>query len=117
MRILSALWQTAQAIMAITVLILVALSHSAKKNPHIAWLQKFHLPDRRTEEQKRRAQRIGRITDGFEMIIAGVCIPASYLLMTVMFFSEVNPLIFGSLALAGFVLAVLGVVSIVKSRS
>lgn len=117
MRILSAFWQIAQLLLSIGVLVLVALSHSAGKNPHIAWLQKFTLPDRRTAGQKRRAQRVGRITDGFEMIIAGVVVPSSYLVMTVMFFSEINPLILGSLVLAGFVLAVLGVRSIAKSRS
>lgn len=95
----------------------IILTKAARRYPHVEWLQKFHLPDYRTEEQKRRARRAGNIIAGIEMIGIGLVIPVVYFITTVMFFSEMST---GALLAAGS-LSVLcigfGVMAIAKSRA
>src|SRR5687767_4242094 len=68
--------------------VVIVLSALARRMPHVAWLQTFKLEDKRTEEQKRKAQRSANILGGLEMIIAGVALPAAYVIVTVMLFNE-----------------------------
>jgi hypothetical protein len=93
----------------------IVLSALARKLPNVAWLQFFRLQDNRTEEQKRRARRSGDILGGLEMIMAGVAVPAVYLVGSVMFFNDPTR---GTLLLVGaisVVLIALGVGVIVKT--
>jgi magnesium-transporting ATPase (P-type) len=95
--------------------LVIVLSALQRKMPNVAWLQAFKLQDNRTEEQKRRAQRSASMLGGFEMIFAGVAVPAVYLVGTVMFFNEPTQ---GALLLVGalsVVLIGLGVRVIVKA--
>lgn len=93
------------------------LSQAARRYPHVEWLRKFNLPDNRIEEQKRRARRSGNIFAGVEMILMGLAIPAVYLVMTVMFFSEMTT---GELLLVGassLLCIGFGIWAIAKSRT
>ncbi|HYN82820.1 MAG TPA: hypothetical protein VES88_15130 [Gemmatimonadaceae bacterium] len=78
--------------------VVIVLSALARRMPDVAWLQTFKLQDKRTEEQKRKAQRSANILGGFEMILAGVALPAVYVISTVMFFNEPSQ---GALLLVG----------------
>ena len=92
------------------------LSQAARRYPHVEWLRKFELPDRRTPEQKRRAERSGQIMAGIQMILLGLVIPPGYLILEVMFMSDPSTLEMvlvgsGSLLCIGF-----GITAIVKAR-
>lgn len=95
--------------------VVMVLSALARRMPDVAWLQTFKLQDKRTEEQKRKAQRSANILGGFEMILAGVALPAVYVVLTVMLFNEPSQ---GVLLLVGafsLLLIGIGVVVIVKA--
>src|SRR5687768_15470 len=87
--------------------VVIVLSALAGRMPDVAWLQTFKLQDKRTEEQKRRARRSANILGGLEMIVAGVALPAVYVIPTVMFFNEPSQRVL--LLLGAFSIALIGI--------
>lgn len=115
---MQAVWETVQVIGGGVVLGLFALSQAARRRPDVPWLQKFNLPDHRTEQQKRRARRSQNIIVGIEMIGAGLLLPLAYLFSTVLFFfSGVSPVALGVTILCSLALIGFGIRAIVKAGS
>lgn len=70
------------------VALLIVLTALARRMPHVTWLQFFSVPANRTEQQDSKMRRSGNVLVGFEMILAGMAIPAVYLFSTMMFFNQ-----------------------------
>ena len=95
--------------------VVIVLSALARRMPDVAWLQTFKLQDKRTEEQKRKAQRSANILGGFEMILAGVALPAAYVILTVMLFNEPSQSVLLVIGAFSVLLIGIGVGVIVKA--
>ena len=95
--------------------VVIVLSALARRMPDVAWLQTFKLQDKRTEEQKQRAQRSANILGGFEMILAGVALPAAYVILTVMLFNEPSQVVLLVVGAFSVLLIGIGVRVIVKA--
>ena len=96
---------------------LLLLTHAARRYPHVEWLQKFKLPDNRTEAQKQRARRTGNILTGIEMIGVGLLIPLGYAIMTVMFMSSIGPIEMVLVGAASLLCVGFGIFVIIKART
>jgi hypothetical protein len=93
-------------------------SRLAPRYPQVAWLQKFRLPDNRTEEQKARARRSADFTAGIQMILMGLLLPFGYLMLSMMLlFSSPSTLGFVVVGGMSVVLIAMGIWAIAKSRS
>ncbi len=80
---------TVKAILLGVIAIGFLLNRLARARPEIAWLQVFRLPvvkmsEAERERRRRRANRMGAL----EIILAGLALPAVYLISTIMFFSD-----------------------------
>lgn len=72
--------------------VLVGLLTVANAYPDVAWLRPFRVfRGQPSEAQTRRLRRRVRITAAVELIGLGVLLPVGYLVLTVMFFSQVDP--------------------------
>jgi hypothetical protein len=82
-------WNTIKAVLFGLIAISFVLNRLSRRFPDIAWLQLFRLPLIQLSEERRiKRERLGNRMAAFEMILAGLAIPAAYLLSTVMFMSE-----------------------------
>lgn len=83
---------TFQAILLGIVAVFFGLSWLARRKPHIGWLQAFRLPERRmSEEEKRRRVSFANRMSGTEFVLLGLALPLVYGAVTLMTWSDFDP--------------------------
>lgn len=100
--------ESLQVILMGALVVLVGLLTLANAYPDVAWLRPFRVfRAQPSEAQAGRLRRRVRITAAVELIGLGLLLPVGYLVLTVMFFSQVHPAtLWLTLALAALSVAV-----------
>ena len=108
---------TVQAILLAVVAVFFGLNWLARRQPRIAWLRVFRLPEiPLSEEQKRRRRRMANRISGLEFVAMGLGLPLVYIAATVMMFNNFDPLPTALVALASAGCVMLGVRVFWKNR-
>jgi hypothetical protein len=112
---LDTLWQAIQVLLIIAMIVVFVLVRTARRNPHVEWLQAFNFKDPRSEERQRRARHTSEIISGVEIIGMGLAAPPLYLFSTVFMFENPNPVILTASIVFALGMVFLGIRTIVKA--
>jgi hypothetical protein len=79
---------------------------AARRYPHVEWLQKLKLPDKRMEAQKRKARQTDNFLTGVQLIGFGLLFPPGYAVTEMLIVGAASVLCIG-----------LGIFVIVRART
>jgi hypothetical protein len=114
---LQQLWEGFQLVVVVAFVAIFVLSKAAPGNPRLAWLMKFKLQDRRTDEQKRRARRSAQFMGGLQLIALGLALPLVYVGSTVILWGDLSSAFLNGTVAVAVLMVIAGITVIVKART